>query len=119
MTVRRNQKGLPVYRCRAKGHCSWPAERVDQYIENVIVARLSRPDVTDLIPGHGEVDVAGLRDELIVCDARKRSAAHLFATATIDEAQLATITAELDQQMAGIRAELTGATGATRWPTSP
>jgi DNA invertase Pin-like site-specific DNA recombinase len=109
-TVRKNSSGTPVYRCHAGGHCSWPAERVDQVVASVIVARLSRPDVTDLIPGARDVDVAGLRDQLIVCDARKRSAAQLFATGTIDDAQLATITAELDQQITGIRAELTAAT---------
>jgi site-specific DNA recombinase len=109
-TVRKNNQGTPVYRCRAKGHCSWPAEPLDRVVASVIVARLSRPDVTDLIPGGREVDVAGLRDELIVCDARKRSAAQLFAKGTIDEQQLATITAELDQQITGIRAELAAAT---------
>jgi site-specific DNA recombinase len=109
-TVRRSKSGTPVYRCRVKGHCSWPAEPLDRVVASVIVARLSRPDVTDLIPGGLEVDVAGLRDELIVCDARKRSAAQLFAKGTIDEEQLATITAEVDQQITGIRAELSAAT---------
>jgi hypothetical protein len=109
-TVRKNTSGTPVYRCRAKGHCSWPAEPLDRVVASVIVARLSRPDVTDLIPGGLEVDVAGLRDELIVCDARKRSAAQLFAQGSIDEEQLATITAEVDQQITGIRAELSAAT---------
>lgn len=109
-TVHRNNRGTPVYRCQAKGHCTWPAEKVDQYVASVIVARLSRPDVTDLIPGAQDVDVAGLRDELIVCDARKRSAAQMFATLKIDEEQLATITAELDQQITSIRAKLAAAT---------
>jgi DNA invertase Pin-like site-specific DNA recombinase len=109
MTVRKNTQGTWVYRCRARGHCCWPAERVDQFVASVIVARLSRPDVTDLIPRERDVDVAGLRDELIVCDARKRSAAQMFATGTIDEEQLATITAELDQQITTIRAELSAA----------
>jgi hypothetical protein len=108
-TVRKNSSGTPVYRCRAKGHCSWPAEPLDRVVASVIVARLSRPDVTDLIPGGLEVDVAGLRDELIVCDARKRSAAQLFAKGTIDEEQLATITAELDQQITTDRAGLSAA----------
>jgi hypothetical protein len=35
------------------------------YVENVIVARLSRDDVSDLIPHEAEVDVAALRDELV------------------------------------------------------
>jgi site-specific DNA recombinase len=110
MTVRRNASGTPVYRCRDKGHCQWPAGPVDDFVAGVLVSRLSRPDVTDLIPREREVDVAGLRDELVVCNARKRSSAQLFAQGTIDEEQLATITAELDQQITTIRAELSAAT---------
>jgi hypothetical protein len=56
------------------------------------------------------VDVTALRDELIVLDAQKRSSAQMFARRTIDEAQLETITAELDQEMAAIRAGLSAAT---------
>ena len=50
MTVRRNTTGTPVYRCRARGHCSWPADRLDAHVANVLVERLSRADVADLIP---------------------------------------------------------------------
>jgi site-specific DNA recombinase len=117
MTVRRNTTGTPVYRCRKGGHCSWPAERTDRFVENVIVARLSREDVAGLIPHEAEVDVAALRDELVVCDARKHGAAQLYARGGIDEAQLETITAELDHRMAEIRAGLNAATAHS--PLSP
>ncbi|MBV9857639.1 MAG: recombinase family protein [Streptosporangiaceae bacterium] len=110
MTVRRNKSGTPVYRCRKTGHCCWPAERTDKYVENVIVARLSRDDVAGLIPHEAEVDVAALRDELVVCDNRKRGAAQSYARGGIDEAQLETITAELDHRMTEIRADLNSAT---------
>jgi hypothetical protein len=110
MTVRRNTSGTPVYRCRNTGHCCWPAERTDKYVENVIIARLSKADVAALIPHEAEVDVGALRDELVVCDARKRSAAQVFARGRIDEAQLETITAELDHRMTEIRADLSAAT---------
>ena len=110
MSVRNNKSGTPVYRCRAAGHCSWPAARVDAHVESLLVARLSRADMTDLLPHEREADVAGLRDELVACDARKRGAAQMYARTVIDDAQLETITAELDQRMAQIRAELAGAT---------
>ena len=110
MTVRRNTSGTPVYRCQRAGHCCWPAERTDKFVENVIVARLSREDVAGLIPHEAEVDVAALRDELVVCDTRKRGAAQLYARGTIDDAQLETISAELDHRMAEIRADLNAAT---------
>jgi site-specific DNA recombinase len=117
MTVRRNTSGTPVYRCKKAGHCCWPAGHVDKYVENVIVARLSREDVAGLIPHEAEVDVAALRDELVVCDERKRGAAQLFARGKIDEAQLETISAELDHRMTEIRADLNAATSHS--PLSP
>ncbi len=110
LTVRYSNRGVACYRCRAKGHCSWPAGRVDAHVENVIVARLSRPDVTGLIPHAREVDVAGLREELVACDARKKGAAQIFARGGIDEEQLETVTAEVDQRITEIRAELSAAT---------
>ena len=54
--------------------------------------------------------MAALRDELVVCDTRKRGAAQLYARGTIDDAQLETISAELDHRMAEIRADLNAAT---------
>jgi site-specific DNA recombinase len=110
MSVRYDPRGNPTYRCRAKGHCLWPARAADRYVENVIVARLSRPDVVDLIPREQEVDVTGLRDELLVLDARKRDAAQRFALGTIDGAQLDTITATIDKRISQIRADLSSAT---------
>ena len=117
MTVRRNKSGTPVYRCKKTGHCCWPAERTDTFVEAVIVARLSRADVADLIPHEAEVDVSALRDELVVCENRKRGAAQMFARGTIDQEQLETISAELDQQMSEIRASLNTATAHS--PLSP
>jgi site-specific DNA recombinase len=79
-------------------------------VADLIVARLSREDVAGLIPHEAEVDVAALRDELVVCDNRKRGAAQVFARGGIEEAQLETITAELVHRMAEIRADLNAAT---------
>jgi len=110
MTVRRNKSGTPVYRCRARGHCQWPAGRVDAHVESVITERLSRPDVTGLLPREAQADVAALREELIVTEARKKGAAQMYARGTIDAEQLETITAETDQATGKIRAGLSAAT---------
>ena len=106
MTVRLNGQSTPVYRCRVKGHCQTPAERVDAHVEEVIVDRLSRDDVSDLVPATPQVDVAGLRDELRVLDERKVEAAQRFAAGSIDGTQLDTITAAVDGRRAEIRAQL-------------
>jgi site-specific DNA recombinase len=110
MTVRLNCRGTPVYRCRTKGHCQTPAEQVDAHLERVIVDRLSRDDVADLVPDTPQVDVAALRDELRVLDERKVEAAQRFAAGGIDGTQLDTITATVDGRRAEIRAQLAEAT---------
>lgn len=110
MSVRNNCQGKPVYRCRAKSHCQSPAELVDEHVQRIVVARLSRADVADLIPGTREVDVGALREELRILDERKVDAAQRFAVGSIDGTQLETITATLEQRMGAIRAELADST---------
>jgi DNA invertase Pin-like site-specific DNA recombinase len=42
-------KGYPVYRCATTtGHFSRKAEPIDQYVADVMIARLSKPDASDL-----------------------------------------------------------------------
>jgi site-specific DNA recombinase len=110
MTVRHNSAGVPVYRCRRVGHCSWPAARTDAHVESVVIERLSRPDISDLLPRETGVDVAALRQELVVTETRKKGAAQMFARGTIDGEQLETITAELDAAIARLRGDLSTAT---------
>ena len=120
MTVRRNTAGIPVYRCRAVGHCSWPAARTDAHVENVVVERLSRPDISDLLPRETGVDVAALRQELVVTEARKKGAAQMFARGAIDGEQLETITAEARHGGSrGCAATCRPPRRRARWPTSP
>ncbi|MEU6713809.1 recombinase family protein [Nonomuraea sp. NPDC046802] len=84
-TVRRNSRGEPVYRCRTKGHCMALAEHVDGYIERVVVKRLSREDVQDLLPANVEADVPALREEIVTLNQVKKDAARKFALKKWDE----------------------------------
>jgi len=107
MSVRRNTQGQPVYQCRARSHCQHKAEPLDAYITDVLVERLSRADLADLIPGAGpEADVAVLRAELVVLEGRKRDAALRFAAGKIDGDMMETISAATDADAARIRATL-------------
>ena len=119
MSVRRNTAGTPVYRCRAAGHCAWPAVRTDAHVENVIVERLSRPDVADLLPRETDADVAALREELIVLEARKNGAAQMYARRAIDEEQLGTITAEAARRIGASAPICRRPRPGARWLTSP
>jgi site-specific DNA recombinase len=110
MTVRKNSHGVNVYRCRDNGNCSWPAQMVDKYVENVIVALLSRDDVADLLPRDNDVDVTALREEMKALHERKIAAARKFALLEDDEPVLDAIKAAADARIAEIRAELAAAT---------
>lgn len=110
MTVRQ-KNGRPVYRCDSRSHCTRPAHDVDAYVQKVVIARLSRADVADLLPAASTVDAAALRDELVTLEARKQDAAQRFAVGSIDGTQLDTITAVVDQRMTAIRIELHSAAG--------
>ncbi|GAB3729447.1 recombinase family protein [Nocardiopsis nanhaiensis] len=109
MTVRRNQAGVPVYRCRDKGHCSRPAHALDAVVTTTVIKRLARADVAELITQTPEVDVAELRSEAAVLDQRKQQAALQFADGTIDAAQLATITTTIGRKLTQVQGELSAA----------
>lgn len=118
LTVRKNAQGQFVYRCRVKGHCSWPVQRLDAYVEGVLTGMLSRGDIADLLPSAGKpVNLAALREEIVALDAQKRSAAQRWTLRKIDDAQLDTITETADKRIADIREEIAAATEES--PLSP
>ena len=60
----RSRRGQRIYRCRASyGHVSRQAEVVEDYVGQVVVARLSRPDAYQLLRDRERPDTAALRDE--------------------------------------------------------
>ncbi|MCC5580058.1 recombinase family protein [Microtetraspora sp. AC03309] len=111
MTVRNNSQGLPIYRCRAGGHCSTPAEETDRWVEAVMIERLSRPDLADLLPQRATVDVAALRAEVIAIEARKKNAGKMYARGGIDEETFQETCEEADRLVSGINEQLKAATG--------
>ncbi|MEU8244758.1 recombinase family protein [Nonomuraea sp. NPDC048916] len=84
-TVRNNSQGEPIYRCRAKGHCMAKAEEVDAYIARVVVKRLSREDVQDLLPANVEADIPALREEIVTLNQAKKDAARKLVLGKWDE----------------------------------
>ncbi|MEU4830115.1 recombinase family protein [Streptosporangium sp. NPDC023615] len=102
--------GSPYYRCGSKGHCSTPAIETDRYVQDVMIARLSRADVAELLPTtRPDLDIQALRDELVTLEAQKQDAALLFGQRAIDASQLATITATLEARISAIHADLSEA----------
>lgn len=113
MRARVTTGGRKRYRCgnRIKGdpvtHVGRDARLLDRLVENLIVARLSQPEVIEaLSPGVTHVDMESLRNELADNRARLTEAADLYATRSISAAQLASITATLNARIADIEAEM-------------
>ncbi len=99
--------GKRVYVCRASKCISRKAEPVDQFVEAVVVERLSRPDATDLLAPTGTDELrelqgraAGIRERLddlatgleegiLTLPAVRKSSARLKAELAATEAELA------------------------------
>ena len=84
--------GRPAaYRCDEFNHLWRDAAHVDEYIAAVVVERLSRPDVADLLrpPARPGTDTAGLRAEARKLNDRKRAQMRMHAAGDIDDSDLA------------------------------
>ncbi|MER5674800.1 recombinase family protein [Pseudonocardia alni] len=77
--------GKPIYRCRSTQmlperrpdvegtHVNRLAGPVDEYVERLVVGRLSQPDAAELLVDHLRADVPGLRDEIVILRTRLES----------------------------------------------
>ncbi|KNE81024.1 hypothetical protein ADZ36_18770 [Streptomyces fradiae] len=106
LSVRSNHKGEPVYRCRTCHRGRQSAVGVDKHVEAFIIARLSRPDVANLIPAAPETDFKALREEAQELERRKEEAGVSYARGRISLAVLETATAEIAGRLAEITAQL-------------
>ncbi|MFF4347571.1 recombinase family protein [Streptomyces sp. NPDC001530] len=94
----------PSYKCPTGHGGGRRAEKVDQYVEDVIVERLSRDDAQDLLlPGPDDVDVAGLQAESEQIRRRMTDLAGLFGAGQLE-------LAPFTEGMEAARAQLDGVT---------
>ncbi|MFJ8082003.1 recombinase family protein [Streptomyces sp. NPDC096205] len=100
----------PSYRCQTGHGGGRRAEIVDQYVEDVIVERLSRPDAHGLLlPGPADVDVAALQVESEQIRRRMTDLAALFGAGTIDMVQFTQGTDTARAQLDGVTQQLASA----------
>ncbi|MFH9012504.1 recombinase family protein [Streptomyces sp. NPDC017943] len=108
-------RSYPSYRCQTGHGGGRRAEVVDQYVEDVIVERLSRPDAHDLLlPGPDDVDVTALQAEGEQIRQRMRNLAGMYGAGQIDDLQFAEGTDTARAQLEGVTKQL--ARAATRDP---
>lgn len=80
----------PYYRCSGpQVHLSRVAERVDELVAGVVVARLRQPDAAVLLPHPPEKDPSALHDETEALRGRLDELTHLFTTDGTTARQLA------------------------------
>lgn len=104
---RRTRRG---YRCSAAfGHLGRAAEPVEQFVSDVVVARLQRPDARDLLTDTTRPDVDALREEAVTLRSRLDWLALDFADGTLTGSQLRAATGRLREQLAAVEAEMADA----------
>lgn len=108
MRVGKTTNGEPAYRCNDKAHLSRKAEPIDEYVNAVVIARLSMPDTASLFaPETEDVDVDGLRKERNVLQSRMDGLASLFADGVLSADAVRSTSAELRKKINDIDTVLT------------
>lgn len=101
-----------TYKCSGGAHLGRVAEPLDEYITELVIARLSRPDAA-LALGGPVVDAAALQTQRVGVQARLDELAALFADGAIDGSQLRRGSEVLRDQLAELDAQLAEARAAS------
>ncbi|MFC3500831.1 recombinase family protein [Micromonospora krabiensis] len=100
-----HSKSTEAYRCMVSACVSRRRDRLEEYVEAVVIARLSRPDAAALLTPD---DDGGERERAAQAAERVRlrldDAAASFASGVITARQLATITGQLRPELAALEA---------------
>ncbi|MGW1892109.1 recombinase family protein [Streptomyces sp. NPDC002004] len=105
----------PSYRCQTAHGGGRRAEKVDEYVQDVVIERLSRPDASDLLlPGPEDIDVSALQLESEQIRRRMTDLASLFGAGQISMSQFTEGTDTARAQLESVTRQL--ARAATRDP---
>ncbi|WP_106814259.1 recombinase family protein [Microbacterium timonense] len=133
-TIGRVEKGKrqpPAYQCSECFRVRRRQDLVDAVVEGVIVARLSRPDASELFASGDSSVVDECRREIAAIDAKLETAADQFAADEINAVQLRRISAGLrDRRDSAVKrldaakprsilADVAGPDAAARWYALP
>jgi DNA invertase Pin-like site-specific DNA recombinase len=100
-----------VYRC--PGHVSRSALPADEWVLDLMAARLARVEPAELPRDQAVPDANAIHAQIVVQRGLKGEAAGLFGQRAIDGAQLARITADADREIAALRLRLAQAVKAS------
>lgn len=104
------RRGAPAYRCSGStGHFARRSEPVEDYVEAVMIARLSRPDARLLTIDHARPDSAALALEAVGVRERLETLAVDFADGSLTGPQLRAATGRMRDRLSVIEAGLADA----------
>jgi site-specific DNA recombinase len=105
-----NTRDVRTYRCAATaGHFSRRAQPVDDYVAQLVIARLSKPDARALLIDQKSPDLGKLRQEATALRSRLDTLALDFADGALTASQLRTATDRLRSSLAKAEAEMADA----------
>lgn len=97
----------PSYRCQTAHGGGRHAAKLDDYVQDIVIERLSRDDAHDLLlPGPEDIDVAGLQVESEQIRQRMRDLGGLFGTGQIDMVAFTEGTDSARAQLEGVTRQL-------------
>jgi site-specific DNA recombinase len=99
----------PTYRCKAGAHLARVAEPVDQFITDVVLERLSRPDARLLLTTDTREDTEALSAEAAALRVRLDELTTLYAEGAITGRQLAEGTAKIRQRLTEVEIRMANA----------
>jgi site-specific DNA recombinase len=102
--------GIPAYRCSGStGHFARKSAPVDEYVEAVMIAKLSRADARELLTSKTAPNIDGLRTEAIGVRERLDALAVDFADGSLTASQLRTATERLRARLQTLEDQLADA----------
>ncbi|MEU4150853.1 recombinase family protein [Streptomyces sp. NPDC026659] len=108
-TVRKSATAVDVYRCKKCGRGRQSARLLDAFMNRVVIARLSRPDIADLVKPVKDIDLDSLREELAEIEARKTELAEEYGRKELTMAEWKTARATLNARVEEINSEMVDA----------
>jgi site-specific DNA recombinase len=107
-----NRYGTRTYKCSRTKHLFRRAEPVEDYVTAIVVERLSRPDVADLV-AVDRPDVTGIQTEATALRRRRDQLAEAFADGVLTRSQLLAGTRRIEGRLGEIETELADAAQVT------
>lgn len=92
----------PSYTCTARKHLTRDVAAVDEYVRNIVVGWLSRPDAIDLLRVDAPVDTAALSVQSVALRQRLDELGVMFARGVLDARQVEAASRELHGELADV-----------------